>query len=167
MVDRGSPLDPTRTLCSSPLTRNNTTRMLRKYLFRASRSNTGTTRETETKSIEKEEARLLGVARAIFRVHLCEVSVSSNVLNMYCRSGTLSVVRIESLHVMTMSILYYDRVWVVSVLSRVAHSLVLSSNEACVSIKRKIESHAASLQSSTLESIEKIVVDSVRIDWRR
>ena len=46
--------------------RNNTTRMLRKYLTRALRSNTGTTRETETKSIEKERGKTFGSCTCYF-----------------------------------------------------------------------------------------------------
>ena len=105
----------------------------------------------------------MGVARAIFRVHLCEVSVSSNVLNMYCRSrNVVSCAKRVSSRNDDEHPLLRSRVGGLGPFTLWHIPLVLSSNEACVSIKRKIESHAGSLQSSTLESIEKIVVDSVR-----
>lgn len=115
-------------------------------------------------SSKKKEARLLGVARAIFRVHLCEVSVTSNLLNMYCRSRDVlrCANRISPRNDEDEHPLLRSRVGGLGPLTLWHIPLVLASNEACISIKRKIEMHAGSLQSNILDGIEKIVVNSVR-----
>lgn len=130
-------------------------------------------------SSKRKEKRLLGVARAIVRVHHCEVTLGSSnggsngMLNLYCRSRNSvgCAIRVKRKKKEEKKNDDYDddhhplqrsRVGGLGPLTLWHIPLILSSNEACVLIKHKIEKHAGSLQLKILDSIEKILVDSVR-----